>query len=92
REKYNGRWLWIDAICINQEDTNGRNCQVQQMGDIYWEATQVLSWLGTNRHTSWFLKTIRENPEVSPNFFLANEYWKRAWITQEIVKARKIIL
>ena len=32
------RLLWIDAICINQEDKSERNHQVAQMGRIYAQA------------------------------------------------------
>jgi chaperonin cofactor prefoldin len=38
--------LWIDAICINQQDTDEKNQQVQQMADIYRNASQVIVWLG----------------------------------------------
>jgi len=41
------RFLWIDAICINQNDISERNHQVQQMADIYSQASRVLVWLGT---------------------------------------------
>jgi hypothetical protein len=37
--------LWVDVICINQEDTDEKNRQVQQMTDIYLNATQVVIWL-----------------------------------------------
>lgn len=39
--------LWIDALCINQRNVEERNHQVGMMGDIYRQAHQVLSWLGT---------------------------------------------
>lgn len=38
--------LWIDAVCINQEDILERNSQVQMMGSIYRSATRTISWLG----------------------------------------------
>ncbi|RGP68689.1 hypothetical protein FSPOR_5159 [Fusarium sporotrichioides] len=38
--------LWIDAICINQNDSNERGQQVAKMRDIYQSAWQVLIWLG----------------------------------------------
>ena len=41
-----GMMLWIDALCINQADTNERSQQVQIMGDIFRSANMVLSWLG----------------------------------------------
>jgi hypothetical protein len=40
------RVLWIDAVCINQENTTEKNHQVAQMGDIYRDAEIVLVWLG----------------------------------------------
>ncbi|KAN0099136.1 HET domain containing protein [Hyaloscypha variabilis] len=38
--------LWIDSICINQDDNNEKNEQVRMMRDIYQEAQQVIVWLG----------------------------------------------
>jgi hypothetical protein len=38
--------LWIDAICIDQENILERGHQVKQMGDIYSRAAAVLVWLG----------------------------------------------
>ncbi|KAK7697401.1 hypothetical protein SLS64_013594 [Diaporthe eres] len=39
-------YLWIDAICINQEDHDERASQVMIMGDIYKQAQQVVIFLG----------------------------------------------
>ncbi|KAI0911727.1 heterokaryon incompatibility protein-domain-containing protein [Ustulina deusta] len=46
------RMLWIDAICINQDenDTTERNHQVQQMSEIYRAAHRVVVWLGPSTH------------------------------------------
>ena len=38
--------LWVDAVCINQNDLDERNQQVAMMRDIYASATQVTIWLG----------------------------------------------
>ncbi|KAF5695034.1 heterokaryon incompatibility protein (het-6OR allele) [Fusarium globosum] len=38
--------LWIDAICINQNDNDERGKQVVRMRDIYQSAWQVAIWLG----------------------------------------------
>lgn len=40
------RYLWIDAICLNQDDEIEKACQVLVMGRIYKEATDVRIWLG----------------------------------------------
>jgi hypothetical protein len=38
--------LWVDAVCINQNDMDERSQQVAMMRDIYSTATQVTIWLG----------------------------------------------
>ncbi|KAJ3472712.1 hypothetical protein NLG97_g10772 [Lecanicillium saksenae] len=40
------RQIWVDAICIQQDDLEERLSQVRMMGDIFRNATQVLCWLG----------------------------------------------
>ncbi|KIM93944.1 hypothetical protein OIDMADRAFT_136971, partial [Oidiodendron maius Zn] len=40
------RVLWVDALCINQNDLKERNKQVSQMGRIYLSAGHVIVWLG----------------------------------------------
>lgn len=38
--------VWIDALCINQEDVLGRGDQVAMMASIYDSADNVVVWLG----------------------------------------------
>lgn len=44
--KPEGIVIWIDAICINQEDNDEKGRQVGMMGEIYRKATEVVAWLG----------------------------------------------
>ncbi|KAF2174550.1 HET-domain-containing protein, partial [Zopfia rhizophila CBS 207.26] len=37
---------WVDVRCINQDNEKERGHQVQQMGNIYSQADQVIFWLG----------------------------------------------
>ena len=46
RQSNQARRLWIDALCINQEDIQERTRQVQYMRLIYKRATCVIVWLG----------------------------------------------
>ncbi|KAK3386899.1 heterokaryon incompatibility protein-domain-containing protein [Podospora didyma] len=41
-----GELIWIDAICINQEDVAEKGRQVGMMKDIYTHASEVRIWLG----------------------------------------------
>ncbi|KAH8797863.1 heterokaryon incompatibility protein-domain-containing protein [Xylogone sp. PMI_703] len=40
------RVLWVDAICINQNDPDEKSQQVPMIGEIYSRATKVHAWLG----------------------------------------------
>ena len=40
--------LWVDAICINQDDDHEKSTQIPLMSDIYQSAMRVLIWLGDN--------------------------------------------
>lgn len=40
------RIIWVDAICINQEDDQEKGLQIQLMAKIYGQANQVIVYLG----------------------------------------------
>lgn len=40
------RIIWVDALCINQDDFDERGHQVRNMRTIYEKAREVLVWLG----------------------------------------------
>ncbi|XMA14572.1 hypothetical protein WAI453_007363 [Rhynchosporium graminicola] len=40
------RWIWIDAVCIDQANIPERNQQVSIMRNIYAQADTVLIWIG----------------------------------------------
>jgi len=46
REKQEQLVIWVDAVCINQEDISERNFQVAIMRFIYNRAQRVYIWLG----------------------------------------------
>lgn len=46
------RFLWIDAICIDQQDVSERNHQVGLMREIYSKASVVVIWLGRESNDS----------------------------------------
>lgn len=50
--------MFIDQLCIDQENVAERNHQVHQMGRIYKSAKQVVCWLGPETPTS--CETVRK--------------------------------
>ncbi|KAH6845846.1 heterokaryon incompatibility protein-domain-containing protein [Chaetomium sp. MPI-CAGE-AT-0009] len=51
--------IWIDAVCINQQDMDERGEQVKIMDKIYTKATHTIIWLGrADEYTPAAAKTI----------------------------------
>jgi len=46
RKKFGAVTIWIDAICINQNDDEEKETQIAFMKDIYMSAKVVYVWLG----------------------------------------------
>lgn len=116
--------LWIDALCINQQDLNERKHQVKQMKTIYGEAREVICWLGLQHEyikclffsIEQHLEDHHDKCELSQCLFRSQEpllaayqvfhtrlmnalryledspYWRRVWIVQEVVTARRVVL
>lgn len=61
RDAAESRTLWVDAVCIDQENLPERGEQVKIMRKIYSRATHVLIWLGPeDENTSAALHMITE--------------------------------
>ncbi|KAF8847118.1 hypothetical protein BDZ45DRAFT_540435, partial [Acephala macrosclerotiorum] len=46
------RHIWVDALCINQDDNTERSSQVSLMREIYSQASRVIVWLGEGSHST----------------------------------------
>ncbi|KIX02786.1 uncharacterized protein Z518_08728 [Rhinocladiella mackenziei CBS 650.93] len=46
RQRGEWRFLWIDALCIDQQNLEERNFHVQLMGRIYDSSERAIVWLG----------------------------------------------
>ncbi|KAF7954224.1 hypothetical protein EAE96_005353 [Botrytis aclada] len=55
------RYLWVDAVCINQEDFDERNAQVALMSQIYAKADEVIVWLGKAGRDYWGAMTLLDS-------------------------------
>ncbi|KAI8941553.1 hypothetical protein NX059_002768 [Plenodomus lindquistii] len=97
------RCLWIDAVCINQEDADEHAIQVAHMGEIYSQAQTVVIWLGppTDAHSrvdvffnDLVLHADEEDSEERRvtwrrmRHLLDRDWFKRRWIIQETVLAK----
>ncbi|KAF5592118.1 heterokaryon incompatibility protein [Fusarium pseudocircinatum] len=49
------RVLWVDAICINQNDDVERATQVPRMSSIYQDCSRVIIWIGPEKYDTGLL-------------------------------------
>ncbi|KAH6991940.1 heterokaryon incompatibility protein-domain-containing protein [Fusarium venenatum] len=65
-----GQPLWIDAICISQDDIPERNSQVAMMSQIYGSAQSVLAWLGEVDDTTQLACNVLSSEMPGPEEYM----------------------
>ncbi|KAF1958952.1 HET-domain-containing protein [Byssothecium circinans] len=100
RTRGNNRYLWVDAIAIDQGNIAERNHQVAFMSEIYRNASQVLIYLGPgDEYTDKILDFLngdaqclhqikRDKLNVVVRRFLQKRWFDRVWVLQEVAFAR----
>lgn len=95
--------LWVDAVCIRQDDNNEKSTQLPLMTDIYSCASDVCIWLGPDEDDSGYaLATVRaahsngkpDGSSLPPKRLvkaltgiLRRQWFSRLWIIQELALA-----
>jgi len=79
------RILWIDALCIDQQNKEEQAKQVQQMGSIYSKAERVIIWLGEATYDTdyamRYMKQLEENGRsLSDDPKSSEEQWANIWL------------
>jgi hypothetical protein len=84
------RVLWIDALCINQKDSEERSGQVRLMAFIYSRAQKVHVWLGLSDAPRSGLRCANTLCLRELEWLCGRGYWERLWIIQEIGLAKEL--
>ncbi|KAF2175585.1 HET-domain-containing protein [Zopfia rhizophila CBS 207.26] len=66
-----GMSYWVDALCIDQNNTEEKNSQVKKMKSIYSHARAVIAWLGEEEETD--ADAIDIINSLHRTFFVATE-------------------
>ncbi|KAK5681015.1 hypothetical protein LTS10_006775 [Elasticomyces elasticus] len=95
------RYLWADALCINQHNDNEKSAQVGNMFAIYYKAQRVLAWLGPEGGgTAEAITKVDQssNMESDSHDMLAlkdlcfRPWARRVWVQQEVFAAKELAL
>lgn len=98
RERYIDVNVWVDALCINQDNNIEKTAQVSRMAEIYGGAETVCVWLGAGipqtQEIFNFLKSILNLHELDrliksekerDKWFLVLDLMKNAWFSRRWV-------
>ncbi|CAN9255857.1 unnamed protein product [Alternaria alternata] len=103
REPQDARYVWIDFLCINQDDLVEKAVQIPRMKNIYSKASTVIAWLGESLPVENMIR--RCNEECGPNMEPLtcsnhkDELWssifdfawfRRTWVRQEVFAAERL--
>jgi hypothetical protein len=80
------RILWVDAICIDQNNLRERGHQVNQMRNIYSQAERVLIWLGSaTDDTDILLDSLKQLEERSRrDWSIKDKRWFETWSSLQL--------
>lgn len=97
------RLVWVDAVCINQEDGGERAEQVAQMRGIYRGCERVVVYLGRDMveelpegryagrgRLKDFGRGGAETNQVRE--LLKRRYFSRLWVVQELILAPRLVV
>ena len=80
RNKTERRCVWLDTICINQDDIAERAAQVGKMFTIFKHAKHLLIWLGLPKpRTSSVFKALTKMKATGLLHFLRASEFSRYW-------------
>ena len=99
------RVLWVDAICINQQDLIERSHQVTLLRDTFERAENVIVWLGEDtgdaNEAFEILRSVGSSSTIYTAALVVSErgkalrkllgrsWFRRIWVVQELICARK---
>ncbi|KAF2792901.1 HET-domain-containing protein, partial [Melanomma pulvis-pyrius CBS 109.77] len=97
RKKLGKLTIWLDSVCINQDDQNEKLRQIPLMGGIYSIAESVYAWLGdgtaeTDRAMAYMANAGQYTTFKDLEELLSKDWITRLWTYQEILLASNPIV
>ena len=99
------RLIWLDAVCINQDDTTEKEMQIARMGMIYQQSLRVVVYLGNDivracksgrhhprRHYLHECSASNEALQSKLRRMIELRYFRRVWVIQELLLAPNALI
>lgn len=84
--------IWIDSLCCPQQQPEAEIC-IQNMGEIYSEATQVFVVLNTDCDKTVLKISKKESLNLEDYLAIANDDWiDRLWTYQEFANSKMMFI
>lgn len=81
--------LWVDAVCINQQNDGEKSIQVGMMSKIYSTAHHTIIYLGSiEPHIVSAITFGDPMPQLVLEYILSKEWFTRDWVFQELVLSK----
>ncbi|KAH7068688.1 heterokaryon incompatibility protein-domain-containing protein [Paraphoma chrysanthemicola] len=103
RQPQGERYVWIDFLCINQEDDVEKAVQIPLMRSIYSKASTVVVWLGESLAIQNIVRrcygecgmdveilACSTHKEELWQRILDYTWFRRTWVRQEVFAAKKL--
>ncbi|CAK7224192.1 hypothetical protein SEUCBS140593_005487 [Sporothrix eucalyptigena] len=108
RSRHIARTIWIDAVCIDQQNNAEKGQQVQMMAKVYNFADRVIVWLGdaTDKGDQALIDICKAASQQHARTpidasassqeaiikLLQRPWFQRIWVLQEAAAARNILI
>lgn len=103
RRPQDKRYVWVDFLCINQQDNIEKSFQIPRMRSIYSRASLVIIWLGESQALEDLLQLCNEKCGTNKDLLgcqshkgqclahtLEYSWFERTWVRQEVYAATKL--
>ncbi|OAA63582.1 Heterokaryon incompatibility [Niveomyces insectorum RCEF 264] len=91
RRKYGSLAIWIDAVCINQDDVAEKEHQITLMGDIYAQSDTTFVWLGESSGATDSAMDLLGR-RAMPDFLANHQYTRSVARASELKAYLKVLL
>ena len=93
------RWLWCDALSINQNDPREKSAQVRIMLTIFFKASGVVAWLGPSDEATARAfgvlvrgRNLDSGTDSAMKCLCERQWFRRTWVRQEVFASRQLSL